>query len=122
MSPPAESSWREDPVLYFLTGRPHRPPAGCSVLEIRGHWLQSQHRADLVVRELDLPTDHHLQQGGGGDWVRLKADLDPMARYLVLPDIDKCLVFVLSSIGDAGWSPPVLFLSQCGEENSQADT
>ena len=28
--------------------------------------------------------------------VRLKADLDPTARYLVLADIDKCLVFVLS--------------------------
>ena len=27
---------------------------------------------------------------------RLKADLDPRARYLVLADIDKCLVFVLS--------------------------
>ena len=28
--------------------------------------------------------------------VRLKADLVPTARYLVLADIDKCLVFVLS--------------------------
>ena len=28
--------------------------------------------------------------------MRLKADLDPTARYLVLADIDKCLVFVLS--------------------------
>jgi len=28
--------------------------------------------------------------------MRLKADLDPTARYLVLADIDKCLVYVLS--------------------------
>ena len=28
--------------------------------------------------------------------MRLKADLNPTARYLVLADIDKCLVFVLS--------------------------
>jgi hypothetical protein len=35
-------------------------------------------------------------RGGGGHGGRLKADTDPTARYLVLADIDKCLVFVLS--------------------------
>ena len=33
--------------------------------------------------------------------VRLKTDLKPTARYLVLTDIDKCLVFVLSV--EKGW-------------------
>ena len=52
--------------------------------------------------------------------VRMKADLDPTARYLVLADIDKCLVFVLSleqgMEGEPWWSawrslPPLLILS-----------
>ena len=42
-----------------------------------------------------------FNRSGGGHGGRRKADQDPTAMYLVLADIDKCLVFVLS-VGGAG--------------------
>jgi len=44
--------------------------------------------------------------------MRLKADLDPTARYLVLADIDKCLVYVLSLEQGVGGGAEVVSVAE----------
>jgi len=111
--------------LYFLdnhSASDHLPETQFWKFALTG----SAHNSELKVWSCEtwscLQTIRVTRPPGDASPVRLKSAMDPTASYLLLADIDKCLVFVLSLAQAGGgarvvstseFATPAAFLSFC---------
>jgi len=111
--------------LYFLdnhSASDHLPETQFWKFAVTG----SAHNSELKVWSCEtwscLQTITVTRPPGDASPVRLKSAIDPTASYLLLADIDKCLVFVLSLAQGGGgarvvstseFATPAAFLSFC---------